>query len=173
MWNPNLHAALWDVREALTTQLDTEHLEWNYTHLPYALTTVNFGKQTVCDTHMDDKDFAFMQSVLKCFGSFDYRKGGHLLFPSLKLAVQFPQGAEAYFPTARLPHANTRIGPSEKRYSITSYSSGGHFEWAYRGGLHKYGWQEYLRTHELEEAEDARDAERPALLTERFFPIWH
>ncbi|KIY61405.1 hypothetical protein CYLTODRAFT_415460 [Cylindrobasidium torrendii FP15055 ss-10] len=172
MWNPALHQALWDVREALSSQPETEDLPWPYEHSPYTLTTVNFGPQTVCKTHRDHADFAFLMSVLKAFGPYDYRKGGHIVLPTLRLAIQFPQGAEAYFPTARLPHANTQIAPHETRYSVTSYSGGGLFEWCYRGGLSKTGWLDYLAKYEKAAEEAELDRERPALLTDRFFPVW-
>lgn len=172
MWNPALHQAMWDVKEALSAQPDTEHLPWPYKHSAYALTTVNFGPQTCCKTHRDNADFAFLMSVLKAFGMYDYTKGGHLVFPTLQMAIQFPQGAEAYFPTARLPHANTLIASHETRYSVTSYSGGGLFEWVYRGGLSKRGWNHFLEEHEKGKEEAQLDKERPSLFTDRFFPVW-
>ncbi|KIY62221.1 hypothetical protein CYLTODRAFT_183552 [Cylindrobasidium torrendii FP15055 ss-10] len=172
MWNPGLHQAMWDVREAISSQPELSHLPWPYEHSAYALTTVNFGPRTVCKTHRDHADFAFLMSVLKAFGPYDYKKGGHILLPTLGLAIQFPQGAEAYFPTARLPHANTEIGPHETRYSVTSYSGGGLFEWCYRGGLSKRGWRKYLAKYEKATEEAELDNARPALFTDRFFLVW-
>ncbi|KAJ3817837.1 hypothetical protein EV361DRAFT_788150, partial [Lentinula raphanica] len=62
-------------------------------------------------------------------GSFDYKKGGHLVLWDLKLVIEFPPGSTAIFPSALLKHSNTSIQPSERRYSMTFYSASGLFRW--------------------------------------------
>ncbi|KIY63864.1 hypothetical protein CYLTODRAFT_121272 [Cylindrobasidium torrendii FP15055 ss-10] len=170
MYNPNMHSTYWDIREAISAQYPD--YKWNFDALPFGLTTINFGPQTVCDDHIDDTDNAFGLAPTRSFGPFDYKKGGHLVFPSLKLAVQFCQGTEAWIPTAMLPHANTQIGEDETRYSVTSYNSGGMSEWVYRGGLSKRGWLKYLKDKSRALEEAGLDVERPGILRERLFPQW-
>ncbi|KIY61476.1 hypothetical protein CYLTODRAFT_223029 [Cylindrobasidium torrendii FP15055 ss-10] len=173
MYNPDMHSTYWDIKETLTLQPDTEHLKWNFDQLPFALTTFNFGPQTVCETHIDDTDNAYGWAPIRSFGPYNYKKGGHIVFPSLKLLVQFPPGAEGWFPTALFPHANTLIGENEKRYSVTSYNSGALSAWVYRGGNTKRGWLAYLKKYSKTQEEAALDVERPQLLLRRMFPTWH
>ncbi|KIY63043.1 hypothetical protein CYLTODRAFT_458465 [Cylindrobasidium torrendii FP15055 ss-10] len=172
MYNPDMHSTYWDIREAVSLHPDCEHLKFPFEDLPFALTTFNFGPQTVCETHIDDTDNAYGWAPLRAFGPYNYRTGGHIVFPTLRLLVQFPQGAEAWFPTALFPHANTRIGEDEVRYSVTSYNSGGLSEFVYRGGNSKRGWLRYLKEYSMGAVETERDMERPALLLNRMFPKW-
>lgn len=172
MYNPDMHSTYWDIREAISIHPDCEHLKFNFQELPFALTTFNFGPQTVCETHIDDTDNAYGWAPVRAFGPYNYRTGGHIVFPTLRLVIQFPQGAEAWFPTALFPHANTQIGEDEIRYSVTSYNSGGLSEFVYRGGNSKRGWMRYLKKYSMAKVEAERDAERPALLMDRMFPKW-
>ncbi|KIY69490.1 hypothetical protein CYLTODRAFT_226913 [Cylindrobasidium torrendii FP15055 ss-10] len=172
IYNPDMHSTYWDIREAISMHPDCEHLKFNFEELPFALTTFNFGPQTICETHIDDTDNAYGWAPLRAFGPYNYRTGGHIVFPTLRLLIQFPQGAEAWFPTALFPHANIQIGEDEIRYSVTSYSSGGLSEFVYRGGNSKRGWMRYLKEYSMADHEAGQDAERPALLVDRMFPKW-
>ncbi|KIY61024.1 hypothetical protein CYLTODRAFT_495429 [Cylindrobasidium torrendii FP15055 ss-10] len=172
MYNPNMHSTYWDIREAVSLHPDCENLKFPFNELPFALTTFNFGPQTVCETHVDDTDNTYGWAPLRAFGPYNYCTGGHIVFPTLRLVVQFPQGAEAWFPTALFPHANTQIGADEVRYSVTSYNSGGLSEFVYRGGNSKRGWLRYLKEYSMGTLEAERDMERPALLLKRMFPKW-
>ncbi|KIY61370.1 hypothetical protein CYLTODRAFT_384682 [Cylindrobasidium torrendii FP15055 ss-10] len=157
MYNPDMHSTYWDIRETLTLQPDTEHLKWNFDQLPFALTTFNFGPQTVCETHIDNTDNAYGWAPIRSYGPYNYKKGGHIVFPSLKLLVQFPPGAKGWFPTALFPHANTLIGENEKRYLVTSYNSGALLAWVYWGGNTKRGWLAYLKKYSKTQDKAALD----------------
>lgn len=160
----------WKVREALSYQYPTLH--WNFEHSPFSTTTVNLGPQTVCIPHTDENDFAFGWGSLRAFGLFDFTKGGHVVFWDLGLAFEFPPGAEMFFPSARFIHGNTTLQEGETRYSTTSYSSGGLFEWVHRGGLPLYAWERHLHAHEgLEEEEQASEILRNLELLNMCFPI--
>ncbi|KIY61546.1 hypothetical protein CYLTODRAFT_320138, partial [Cylindrobasidium torrendii FP15055 ss-10] len=98
-----------------------------------SLTTFNLGPQTVCHGHCDDHDFSCGWSPLRSFGPFDYKKGGHVVLWELGVAFEFPPGTRIFFPSALLTHSNTSIQEDEERYSVTSYSSGGEFQWVGRG----------------------------------------
>ena len=170
IFNPAMRKLYWTVREALTSQYPDLH--WNFKHSAFSTTTLNFGPQTVCIPHADENDFVFGWGTLKSFGSFDYTKGGHVAFWDLGIMFQFPPGAEFFFPSARFIHGNTQLQEGETRYSMTSYSSGGLFEWVHRGGLPLYGWIQHLSRHVgLEEAEIAAEDSRNTAFLNTCFPV--
>ncbi|KIY61792.1 hypothetical protein CYLTODRAFT_204827 [Cylindrobasidium torrendii FP15055 ss-10] len=163
-FNPTMHKLHCDVRKALEYQFDDLH--WNWDTLPQGLTTFNFGPQVVCRDHADPKDFPTWAN-LKAFGDFDHKRGGHVVFWDLGIAIELPPGAEIWFPSALLLHSNTVIGKHETRYSATSYSSGGAFQWVYRGGL----WPEYHDEAFPDVAE--LNEHRAAAFWDIAFPVWN
>lgn len=94
------------------------------------------------------------------------------MFWDLGIAFELPQGAEIYFPSGRFIHGNTELQPGETRYSMTSYSSGGLFEWVHRGGMPVYLWEKHLAANEgLEEEEKAAEERRLMELLDMCFPV--
>lgn len=91
--------------------------------------TYNLGPQTVCYPHKDFANLSFGVCPITSFGSYDYKKGGHLVLWDLKLVVEFPPGSTILIPSAIVAHSNTAIAPHETRYSFTQYAAGGLFRW--------------------------------------------
>ncbi|KAF8989769.1 hypothetical protein BDZ89DRAFT_1055116 [Hymenopellis radicata] len=87
-----------------------ESLRRTWASSPFASTTVNFGPRVICDDHVDSQNLPW------------------------GIAIEFPAGASIYLPSALLVHSNVEIQQGERRYSVTSYSSGGLFRWAWNGG---------------------------------------
>lgn len=186
-FNPRMHLLYKHVRAATSAQFPD--LVWNHDTLPFSTTTFNVGGNAVCYDHIDDLDFAGGWGNLRAFKNFDHKKGGHLVFWDLGIAIEFPAGAEIWFPTALLLHSNTRIGKHETRYSVTSYSSAGLFRWVYRGGLWGDVWHslmypdqrfklekttpaEYKFAAEMRKSEAEADKKRPGELIDLCFPVW-
>lgn len=127
--------------------------------------------------------------MVKAFKNFDYKKGGHIVFWELGIAIELPPGAEIWFPTALLVHSNTAIGKDETRYSVTSYTGAGIFQWVYRGGVWPCHWKCMLHPEKYKDREEItdeewayalamrkrekqNDLERPEELNDLCFPIW-
>jgi hypothetical protein len=91
------------------------------------------GPRTVCFRHTDHKNLAFGWCSVASLGSFDPKKGGHLILWDCKLVVEFPPGSTVLIPSAILSHSNVDIGEGEKRYSFTQYAAGGLFRWVEHG----------------------------------------
>ncbi|KIY61094.1 hypothetical protein CYLTODRAFT_327265, partial [Cylindrobasidium torrendii FP15055 ss-10] len=104
-------------------------LHWNFQGSVYSATTVNFGPRTLTHDHVDSANFGPGWCRVRAYGSYDHRRGGHLLLWDLGLAIQFPPGTCIFFPSALLVHGNLSVDPAEDRFSVTSYSAGGLFRW--------------------------------------------
>ncbi|KAF8990161.1 hypothetical protein BDZ89DRAFT_1196189 [Hymenopellis radicata] len=158
--------------EVLSFVVDSdEGLRRTYTKSPFAATTINFGPQTVLDDHTDSHNLPWGWCRVTPMGPFDHRRGGHLVLWDLGIAIEFPAGASIFIPSALLVHSNVTIQPGESRYSVTSYSAGGLFRWAWNGGRTdeecdlEFGKEEGKRRR----AEHAKTAWKEALT---YFPIW-
>ncbi len=91
--------------------------------------TFNLGPQAISAFHFDAKNKPNGPIVVTPLGNFDRTKGGHIVFKTLKLIVEFPAGSSALFLSSVIEHANTPIGPNETRMSFTQYAAGGLFRW--------------------------------------------
>lgn len=76
---------------------------------------------------------AFGECSVTPFGSYDYKRGGHLVLWDLKLVIEFPPGCTILFPSAVLSHSNVAIARHERRYSFAQYTAGGLFRWVDQG----------------------------------------
>jgi len=95
--------------------------------------TYNLGPRTVTYPHLDFFNAAFGWCAITALGSFDYRKGGHLILWDLDLVIEFPPGATIFVPSAATSHSNVAISEGEHRYSVTQYAAGGLFRWVDNG----------------------------------------
>lgn len=102
----------------------------------FACTAFNFGPNVVSREHKDHLNLAFGWCSITALGKFDHEKGGHLVLPELKLAVEFPAGSTVFIPSAALTHYNLPIVSGEQRHSTTQFTAGGLFRWI------AYGYQE-------------------------------
>ena len=66
-------------------------------------------------------------------GSYDHKKGGHLVLFDINKVIEFPPGSHILIPSAVMPHANTAIQPYEKCMGFTQYAAGGLFRWVDNG----------------------------------------
>jgi hypothetical protein len=95
----------------------------------FACAAFNFGPNAVSIPHKDHLNLAYGWCTITALGNFDPQLGGHIVFPELRLAVQFPPGSSIMIPSAALTHYNLPIRPHERRGSITQFSAGGIFRW--------------------------------------------
>ncbi|KAE9389566.1 hypothetical protein BT96DRAFT_960007 [Gymnopus androsaceus JB14] len=67
--------------------------------------------------------------AIKNFGTFNYKKGGHLVLWDLKLIIEFPPGCTALLPSAMLAHSNTSIAQREHCQLMTFFTVSGLLRW--------------------------------------------
>jgi hypothetical protein len=114
-------------------------LEWkpslstNFANSIFCSTTYNFGPSVVCDFHADHLNWATGICAITAGGTFDYKKGGHLVLREYKLILEFPPCVTILLPSAMVTHGNVPIGPGEHRISVTQYTEGGLFQWVEYG----------------------------------------
>ncbi|TEB33498.1 hypothetical protein FA13DRAFT_1626964 [Coprinellus micaceus] len=109
----------------------------NFDNSIFTAASFNCGPQTVSLDHFDHNNLSYGPCALTPLGTYDYKKGGHLILFDLKLVIEFPPGTIALIPSAAVRHGNTPIGPDEDRMSIAQYCAGGIFRWVAYG--HKTG----------------------------------
>lgn len=100
---------------------------------PFATYTLNVGDRCVCGAHVDGMNLACGLCMVIPFGTFDFRKGGHLILHELKLVIEVPPGGTVLFPSAIITHENIPIAEGELRQSITAFTPGTLFQWVNNG----------------------------------------
>lgn len=135
------------MRTNLQAVYKKEGLELNFpTCSVFPSTTVNFGPSTACVPHKDMANDAANWCHIVALGSFDPKRGGHLILHDLRLAIEFPPGASILIPSALFEHSNAPIQEGELRQSFTQYCAGGLMRWVECG----------FRTYETAKAVDAK-----------------
>ena len=124
-WFPWLH----EVYSNVLPVIESDGLQRNFAKSDFASITFNFPPNTVCRVHLDHLNWAPGICAVTAGGSYDFRKGGHLVLWDQKLIIEFPPGTTLLIPSACVLHGNTPIQEGEKRFSITQYSAGGLFRW--------------------------------------------
>lgn len=130
-WAPNLYEYYDNTQEKLLAS--DPRLMRPFQRSVFSAVTYNLGPSTVCFPHTDFANLPFGWCALVALGKFDHTKGGHLVLWDCRLVIEFPPGSTILFPSALIAHSNTKIGPSETRYSFTSYTAGGLFRWVDHG----------------------------------------
>lgn len=116
-------------------ELQNPWLRRHFPNHPFASTTFNFGPKTCTLPHKDLKNLSWGLCSITSLGSYNPKKGGHLILWDLRIIVEFSPYASILIPSAIITHSNTRIKKNETRMSITQYSSAGLFSWfAYGNG---------------------------------------
>jgi hypothetical protein len=121
-WLPELHRYYVNHLEPLH-----EHdplLEHNFPSSIFAATTYNLGPKTVCFKHTDFANLPFGWCSVTALGSFDPKKGRHLILWDCHLVIKFPPGSTILLPSAILAHSNVSITSEERCYSFTQYTAG-------------------------------------------------
>ncbi|KIK70572.1 hypothetical protein GYMLUDRAFT_281289 [Collybiopsis luxurians FD-317 M1] len=109
------------------------HLRQNFPNSIWSSMTVNFSPQTVTDPHIDAHNCPDGWCPILAGGNFNYRKGGQLVLPDLKLVIKFPPGCVIFLSSVLLVHYNCPIQLGETRYSFTQYTAGGLVRWVENG----------------------------------------
>ena len=101
----------------------------NFPNSIYPAANFNFGPITVCVPHVDQANDPCNWCHVTPFGTFNPRRGGHLVLHTLKLIVEFPPGSHILFPSALIEHSNIAVRRRETRQSLTQYCAGGLMRW--------------------------------------------
>ncbi|PPQ85142.1 hypothetical protein CVT24_012150 [Panaeolus cyanescens] len=109
------------------------HLKWPFWNSVWLCVTFNFGPNVCCVPHRDFLNLPFGWCCIIALGVFDHTRGGHLVLHDLKLLIEFPPGSLILIPSALLTHANTPVGPTDRRISFTQFCSGGIFRFIENG----------------------------------------
>ncbi|KAJ3780021.1 hypothetical protein GGU10DRAFT_280054 [Lentinula aff. detonsa] len=123
---PNLHSLYTNVLQDLCKH--DGNLKPNWEGCCFAAASLNF-QNAVTFSHRDYLNLLFGQCAVYSAGSFNYKKGGHLILWDLRLILEFPPGCIIFFPSAMIRHSNTAIQNSETRHSLTFFSASGLFRW--------------------------------------------
>ncbi|GJE99449.1 hypothetical protein PsYK624_157130 [Phanerochaete sordida] len=121
-------------------------LDYNWANSVFPCASFNFGPNAVSLEHNDHGNRAAGWCSIYCDGSFDPRRGGHLILRQLGIVVEFPPGSTVLIPSACITHGNTAIAKGETRWSFTQYAS---------GGLFRFVDYDFRTWREVELAEDA------------------
>jgi hypothetical protein len=128
---PQLYDYYFNAIEDICSEFPECHLPFQ--QLPFAQYTMNVGKKSVCRVHLDGSNIAAGLCMACPLGSFDYKKGGHLILHELKLILEVPAGSIALFPSALVAHENIPIQPGETRQAITAFTSANLFQYRDNG----------------------------------------
>ncbi|KAI0087658.1 hypothetical protein BDY19DRAFT_892703, partial [Irpex rosettiformis] len=95
----------------------------------------NVGPQVQIWHHLDNMNK--MNGICPVFntGTFDPVKGSYIVFPQLRVVMEFLPGTLVLISSVTLVHGNTSIQEDEEQKSITFYTASELFRWA------KYGFQ--------------------------------
>lgn len=98
--------------------------------------TFNIGPVTSTTEHRDFKNVPFGWCAITALGTFDYKRGGHLILFDINRFIEFPAGSTILIPSSLYRHGNTAVmdeGPDVYRASLTQYCAGGLFRWNHYG----------------------------------------
>ncbi|TFK60231.1 hypothetical protein BDN72DRAFT_779666 [Pluteus cervinus] len=110
-----------------------ESLQRNFKGSVFPAASFNLGPATVSIDHTDAGNVGYGLCALASLGSFDSRRGGHLILFDMGLFVEFPAGTVALLPSGILRHGNTTLQAGEERCSIAQYCAGGLLRWVQYG----------------------------------------
>lgn len=123
-------------------------------YLPCGTIVVNFGPQTVCNNHRDWHNLVWGWCFILILGSFDWKKGGHIVLHDLKLVLEVCPGDVVAIQSACVSHGTIPIAPGETRYSVTWYSPAGLFQWVAAGLQTMKKWREAPKPGERDPGAD-------------------
>ncbi|KAH6866105.1 hypothetical protein BKA70DRAFT_1082829, partial [Coprinopsis sp. MPI-PUGE-AT-0042] len=141
-------------------------LNRNFARSVFAAAAFNFGPQVATFPHRDCMNSPFGWCAVQALGRFDSTKGGHLVLPELKVAIEFPAGSLILIPSATLTHANHPFRKVRPGLHSPSFRQGVSF------ALLTYGFQ--TETELLIKDEDAywRVIEDKKLRWKRGLRLW-
>lgn len=147
-WFPKLYKFY--VSELGSLHKEDQTLTRLFNNSVFSAASVNFGPETVCYDHTDRANLPFGQCPVSSMGSYDPKKGGHLILWDCHLVIEFPPGSTILIPSAIIAHSNTKIQKGETRYSFTQYSAGGLFRWVENGFMKNATYEASLTPEQLQ-----------------------
>jgi len=121
-WVPKLQAYYVDHLGKLYAH--NSQLKCIFSSSVFATASINFEPRTVCFPHKDQGNLPFGWCAIMALGSFNAKKGGHLVLQELGLVIEFPAGSTFFIPSAVIMHYNTPIEKNETWYSFMQYTAG-------------------------------------------------
>lgn len=117
------------------TRLRKRHpnLCWNFPNSVFSSATANFGPAAVSYDHIDFANTAAGWCAITSAGTYDPKKGGHLVLFDIDKVIEFPPGSTVLIPSSVMRHGNTPIQEGETRVSMTQYAAGTLFRWVDNG----------------------------------------
>lgn len=128
---PDHYEYYWQTLEKVCERLD--EIEPSAEHIPFSSFTLNVGQNSCCKLHVDGSNLAGGICLVSPYGSYDWRKGGHLILHELKVILALPPGSFVLFPSALISHENIPIAPTEDRRVFTAFSPARLFQWVENG----------------------------------------
>lgn len=129
-------------------------LEWNFSNSVFPATTVNFGPNATCYDHLDSANAAAGWCAITPAGSYDPKRGGHLIIFDINTVVEFPPGSTILIPSSVMRHGNTPIQKGETRVGITQYAAGALFRWVDNGFMKAENTSDEVKARMRAEAPD-------------------
>lgn len=110
-------------------------LKWNFPNSVFSTATANTGPAAASYDHLDYANTAAGWCSITSAGTFDPKKGGHLILFDINKVVEFPSGSTVLIPSSVMRHGNTPIREEEgeTRVSMTQYAAGALFRWVDNG----------------------------------------
>ncbi|KIJ58234.1 hypothetical protein HYDPIDRAFT_103064, partial [Hydnomerulius pinastri MD-312] len=105
----------------------------NFPRNVFPAATFNCGGKVYTLRHLDSTNIAHGWCSIWAGGSFDPKKGGHLILFKLGLVIEFPPGSTVLIPSSIVSHGNVPIRDGESRVSFTQYCAGGLLRWVQHG----------------------------------------
>ncbi|KAG6905636.1 hypothetical protein DXG01_001482 [Tephrocybe rancida] len=130
-WAPNIHKLYHDTLNLLFKGLPYLRRIFPCSIFPAA--AFNFGLNIFTKAHRDTMNLPVGWCAIQALGKFGHMKGGHMVFPCLKLVVEFPPGALILIPSAMLTHTNIPVQEGDCHVSFTQYCAGGLFRYVENG----------------------------------------
>ncbi|KAG6808654.1 hypothetical protein H0H92_003380 [Tricholoma furcatifolium] len=128
LWAPNVYKQYQERLFPLFKNLT--YLQRIFPRSIFPAAAFNFGPNVFTVAHRDGRNVPGGWCAIQALGKFDHTKGGHIVFPSLKIFVEFPAGALILIPSATLIHANIPVQDGDSRASFTQYCAAGLFRYA-------------------------------------------
>jgi hypothetical protein len=128
---PDHYKYYWETLEKVCEKMD--RIEPSAEHLPFSSYTLNVGQQSCCPIHVDGCNLAGGICLVSPYGTYSWKKGGHLVLHELKLVLALPPGSFVLFPSALISHENVPIGQKESRRAFTAFSPANLFQWVENG----------------------------------------
>ncbi|KAJ7079707.1 hypothetical protein B0H15DRAFT_787799, partial [Mycena belliarum] len=88
--------------------------------------------------------------VITSIGTYDYKKGGHIVFWDDKKIFELRSGGTVMFPAASKRYSFLPVAPNEKRFLFRQFCNGGALRWVEKGGRSDSDFEAVASEEELE-----------------------